>query len=45
MHQVVMQPVSSHLRKNLGDENEPRASELVIIFYIFLSVADDGKPP
>jgi hypothetical protein len=45
MHQVVMQPVSSHLRKNLRDDNEPGASQLVVIFCIFLGVANDSEPP
>jgi F0F1-type ATP synthase membrane subunit a len=45
MYQVVMQLVSSHLKENLGDDNESGASEFVIIFCIFLSVANDGKPP
>jgi hypothetical protein len=31
--------------KNPEDDNESRASQLVIIFCIFLSVVDDGKPP
>jgi hypothetical protein len=39
MHRVVMQPMSSHLKKNLGDDNEPGASHLVIIFSIW------GKKP
>ncbi len=34
MHQVMMQPMSSHLKKNLGDDNELGASQLVIIFSI-----------
>jgi hypothetical protein len=41
---MVMQPVSSHLRKNPKDDNEPRASQL-LIFCIFLGVADDDEPP
>jgi len=45
MHQVVMQLVSSHLKKNLGDDNESRASQFIVIFCIFLGVADDGEPP
>jgi hypothetical protein len=45
MHQVVMQPMSSHLRKNLGDDNKPGASQLVVIFCIFLGVVDDDEPP
>jgi len=45
MHRVVMQPMSSHLKKNLGDDNEPGASQLVVIFCIFLGVADDDEPP
>jgi len=40
-----MQLVSSHLKKNLGDDNEPGASQFIIIFCIFLSVVDDGEPP
>jgi len=39
MHQVVMQPMSSHLRKNPRDDNEPRASQLIVIFSIW------GKKP
>jgi len=45
MHQVVMQPMNSHLKKNLGDDNESRASQLVVIFCIFLGVANDSEPP
>jgi hypothetical protein len=33
------------LKKNLGDDNEPGASQLIVIFCIFLGVADDGEPP
>ncbi len=39
-----MQPMSSHLKKNPGDDNESRASQLVVIFYIFLGVANDSEP-
>jgi hypothetical protein len=45
MHQVVMQLVSSHLKKYLGDDNMLKASQFVVIFYIFLAVADYGEPP
>ncbi len=33
MHQVVMQLVSSHLKKNPRDDNEPGAFRLIIICY------------
>ncbi len=39
MHQVVMQPMNSHLRKNPRDDNELKASQLIVIFSIW------GKKP
>ncbi len=42
---MVMQQMSSHLKKNLGDDNESGASQFVVIFCIFLGVADDDEPP
>ncbi len=45
MHQVAMQLVNSKLRKNPGNDNESSTSQLVSIFCIFFSVADDGEPP
>jgi hypothetical protein len=34
MHQVVMQLMNSHLKKNLKDDNKSGASQLVVIFSI-----------
>ncbi len=45
MHQVVMQLVSSHLKKNLGDDNKPKASQLVVIFYIWGKKPRDNDKP
>ncbi len=33
------------LEKKPRDDNEPRASQLVVIFYIFLGVTNDSEPP
>ncbi len=38
MHQVAMQSLNSQLKKNLGDDIESGASQLVVIFYIFSQV-------
>ncbi len=45
MHQVVMQLMSSHLKKNPRGDNDSKASQLVCLLHLIKKLRNDNKPP